>query len=71
MKYSDIQRIEKICSITSKLLAYIKDTGITAAVVLEQEPVRWTVTTPLYNIGEHAYNLSNEFKQRYPDIPLE
>ena len=37
--------------------------------VLEQEPIRWAITTPLYNIGEHAYNLSNEFKEKYPEIP--
>lgn len=69
MKYSDIQRVEKIDSTTGKLLAYLKDAGITTQTVLEQEPVRWAITTPLYNIGEHAYNLTNEFKEKYPEIP--
>ena len=26
------------------------------------------MTTPLYNIGEHAYNISDEFKQTHPEI---
>lgn len=30
---------------------------------------QWTVTTPLYNIGEHVYNLSDEFKKAHPEIP--
>ncbi|MCC8169609.1 MAG: DUF86 domain-containing protein, partial [Oscillospiraceae bacterium] len=25
-------------------------------------------TMPLYNIGEHAYNLSSEYKEKYNDI---
>ena len=36
---------------------------------MEQEPLQWTVTTPLYNIGEHAYYHSNEFKEKYPEVP--
>ena len=69
MKYSDLQRLEKIHTTTSKLLAYLSDAGITTQIVLAQEPVRWTITTPLYNIGEHAYYLSAEFKERYPEVP--
>lgn len=69
MKYSDQQRIEKICAAAGKLLTYLEQANITKEVVLEQEPVRWAVTTPLYNIGEHVYNLSDEFKAAYPGIP--
>lgn len=69
MRYSDEQRIEKICLITRKLLQYLKQSGITREIVEEQEPVRWAITTPLYNIGEHVYYLSDEFKAAHPDIP--
>lgn len=69
MKYSDEQRLEKICVTTDKLLQYLKQAEITREMVLEHEPVRWTVTTPLYNIGEQVYNLTDEFKAAYPDIP--
>lgn len=30
--------------------------------------LQWLVTTPLYNIGEHAYNLSKEYKKAHSEI---
>ena len=30
--------------------------------------LQWLVTTPLYNIGEHVYNLSDKYKSEHPDI---
>lgn len=69
MKYSDTQRLEKICITTKKLLDYLKQENITPEIVLEQEPVRWTITTPLYNIGEQAYHLSDAFTNAHPAIP--
>lgn len=30
---------------------------------------KWLVTTPLYNIGEHAYYLSNEYKEEHNEVP--
>ena len=30
--------------------------------------MQWLVTTPLYNIGEHAYNLSDEYKEKHHEI---
>ena len=69
MKYSDAQRLEKIRTTTKKLLDYLAQSGITREMVMEQEPIRWTITTPLYNIGEQAYNLSDPFKTAHADIP--
>ncbi len=69
MRYSDEQRLDKIRVTTKKLLDYLAQAGITREMVMEQEPVRWTITTPLYNIGEQAYNLSDSFKQLHSDIP--
>jgi len=69
VKYSDEQRLEKIVTTTRKLLTYLSDAGITSEMVLEQEPIRWTITTPLYNIGEQTYNLSDTFKQEHDTIP--
>lgn len=31
--------------------------------------MQWLVTTPLYNIGEHVYAISKEYKNEHPDIP--
>lgn len=69
MKYSDIQRVEKIRTTTRKLLDYLESAQITEKMVLEQETIRWTITTPLYNIGEQAYQLSDEFRAQHSDIP--
>lgn len=69
MKYSDTQRLEKIAVTTEKLLTYLRQEQITAEDILEREPFRWTITTPLYNIGEQAYQLSDTFKAAHPDIP--
>ena len=69
MKYSDEQRIEKMRETTKKLLAFLKEKGITPEQILADETLRWTITTPLYNIGEHAYQLSDSFKASHPDIP--
>ncbi len=69
MKYTDQQRIERIVSTTRKLLDYLAVNGVTKEDVLSQEPLRWTITTPLYNIGEHAYNITDAFKEAHADIP--
>jgi len=69
VKYSDGQRIKKMLETTNKLLAYLESEQISSEVILSQEPVRWAITTPLYNIGEHAYQLSDEFKAVHPEAP--
>lgn len=36
---------------------------------MEEYSLQWLVTTPLYNIGEHVYAISKEYKNEHPDIP--
>ena len=36
--------------------------------LLTDIPLQWLVTTPLYNIGEHVYNLSYEYKETHNEI---
>jgi len=69
MKQSDQQRINKIYEYASKLDRYVKDKGITREDLLTDFAIQWLITTPLYNIGEHAYNLSSEYKEKHSDIP--
>ena len=69
MKYSDEQRLKKIYATTGKLIRFLKDENITAETVLAREPMRWAITTPLYNIGEQAYNLSDGFKEQHMIFP--
>ena len=69
MKYTDQERIDKMITVTEKLLDYLSANKISQEDILAQEPLRWTITTPLYNIGEHAYFLSEEYKKEHGDIP--
>ena len=62
MKYSDEQRIEKILDYAIKLQKYILENNISKDSILNRIELQWLVTTPLYNIGEHVYNLSKEYK---------
>lgn len=69
MKYSDQQRLQKIHENTAKLLQYISENHVQREALLSDYSLQWLVTTPLYNIGEHVYYMSDEFKENHPDIP--
>lgn len=69
MKYSDGQRINKIYDNAVKLHGYITNNNITREDLLTNIPLQWLVTTPLYNIGEHVYYLSDEYKEAHSEIP--
>ena len=69
MKYSDKQRIQKICEYAKKLLTHINKNDITKEKLLNDYALQWLVTTPLYNIGEQVYALSDEYKSTHKDIP--
>jgi len=69
MKYSDEQRIRKIYEYAEKLLTYISDNNITKKKLVDEYAVQWLVTTPLYNIGEQVYALSDEYKTAHNNIP--
>lgn len=68
MKYSDEQRVKKIYENAVQLHEYIADNNIKREDVLVNVPLQWLVTTPLYNIGEHVYNLSNEYRGKHSEI---
>ncbi|MBR2523542.1 MAG: DUF86 domain-containing protein [Clostridiales bacterium] len=69
MKYTDHDRLERIYIKGSELIQYIQDNSITREDLLSTTALQWLVTTPLYNIGEHVYYLSDEFKSVHSDIP--
>ena len=69
MKKSDKERLKRIVSIWSSLSEQMEQRSITVELLLEDEFSQWAVTTPLYNIGEHVYQLSDELKRKYPEQP--
>ena len=68
MKYSDEQRIKKIYENATKLDEYIKNNNIQKEQLLQEQTLQWLVTTPLYNIGENAYYLSEDYKNKKAEI---
>ena len=68
MRYSDEQRIVKIQEYAEKLMEYVEQEHIDRSAIEETYSIQWAITTPLYNIGEHAYNLSSEFKEKTSHI---
>lgn len=69
MKYTDNDRLVKILAKGKELMAYLKDNNVTREDLINTVPLQWTVTTPLFNIGENVYYLSDEFKDSHKDIP--
>lgn len=68
MKKSDTERIKKIVSTWDALKRQIDEHSITKEQLLDDEFLQWAVTTPLYNIGEQVYKISDETKKQNPQI---
>ena len=69
MNKPDQERLKKIISIWSDLKSEIAQHKITKETLMDDQFSQWAVTTPLYNIGEHVYQLSTELYQEYLEIP--
>lgn len=69
MKQTDTERLQTILRLWKELSREITERGITPDLLLKDAFTQWAVTTPLYNIGEQVYQISADFKNRYPDIP--
>lgn len=68
MKYSDEQRMKKIYENATKLREYMVKNDVKREDLLTDIHLQWLVTTPLYNIGEHVYYLSGEYKKAHSEI---
>lgn len=66
---TDAYRLERIEEIGRQLTGLLEDGTVTRELLLTDFRTQWLVTTPLYNIGEQVYALSDELKSRYPMIP--
>lgn len=68
MKYSDQQRVQKIYKKAMELYEYIVMHQVKKEDLLTETYLQWLVTTPLYNIGENVYYLSNEYKDAHNEV---
>lgn len=66
---NDEYRLSRIFSIYEKLERTLKSRNVTRRDVVSNYEIQWMVTTPLYDIGEQVYGLSQEFKDMHPEIP--
>lgn len=64
-----MEQLKKIVSLWEALSGEIIRCGIMRELLLTEQFSQWAVTTPIYNIGEQIYQLSQEFKKEYPSIP--
>ncbi|MGL4485319.1 MAG: HepT-like ribonuclease domain-containing protein [Anaerovoracaceae bacterium] len=69
MSEKERYNFNRIIQLGEQLAKYLNDNDITADKISEDFSVQWTVTTPLYNIGERVYKIPNEIKEEYPEIP--
>ncbi len=69
MKKTDYERLKKIVSTWESLSQEMKERDITPDKLLSDEFLQWAVTTPLYNIGEQVYQLTDELKNKYSEQP--
>lgn len=69
MNLTPQERLQRILDMGWKLLAWLAEKQITAQQVKDDYSVQWTVTTPLFNIGEQTYQLAKEWKEKYPAVP--
>lgn len=69
MNQSDKERLKKIVTTWESLSKQMRERGITSEQLLNDEFAQWAVTTPLYNIGEQAYQLSDDLKKAYSEQP--
>ena len=69
MKYSDEQRLQKIYKSATELRDFITEYDIKRDALITNRHLQWLITTPLSNIGEHVYHLSEEYKNTHNEIP--
>ena len=69
MKHSDSERLQKILRYGEEINEEIRTRSISKEQLLSDRFIQWALTTPLYNIGEHTYGLSQELTARYSDVP--
>ena len=69
MRYTDADRLQLIVRYGERLLALKDELDLSAESLNADYRLQWLITTPLYNIGEQAYGLSETFVEEHADVP--
>lgn len=69
MRLGNRERLELVLRTGENLVTFLDQHRVTAAEIESDQVLQWTITTPLYNIGEQVNNLDREFCDLYPDVP--
>lgn len=66
---TDKERLKKIVKYWEELKTILKEKNITSEDIKSDQFIQWAITTPVFNIGEQVYQVSNELKEQYPNLP--
>ena len=69
MRKTDEYRLHRILETCDRLLDFVSSGEVTRDAVLWDVKTQWTITTPLFIIGEQANCVSREFADAHPEIP--
>ena len=69
MRYTDDERVKKIYKYALELQEYITDHQVQGDDLPENRDLQWLVTTPLFNMGEQASHLSQQYMEAHAEIP--
>lgn len=66
---TDKERLKKIVKYWDELKATLKEKNITSEDIKNDQFTQWAITTPVFNIGEQVYQVSDELKKRHSNLP--
>ena len=69
MRYTDDERVKKIYKYALELQEYITSHQVQGDDLPENRDLQWLVTTPLFNMGEQASHLSQQYMEAHSEIP--
>ena len=69
MRYTDDERVKKVYKYALELHEYITAHQVQRDDLIEKRDLQWLVTTPIFNMGEHASHLSQQYMEAHSEIP--
>ncbi len=69
MRYTDDERVKRIYKYALELQEYITAHQVQGDDLPENRDLQWLVTTPLFNMGEQASHLSQQYMEEHSEIP--